>query len=68
MLETLRNERTQKKAERKAELEARKKRGEQILKYWRKIQDNKNEKETILIIDEQGASQLGDRVLKEDGD
>ena len=67
-IETLRNERTQKKAERTAEQEANKKKGEEILKYLRKIQDNKNEKETILIIDEQGASQPVDRVLTEDGD
>merc|ERR1712112_412035 len=59
-IETLRKESAQKKAERKAREEGNKK-GEKILKYLRKIQDNKNEKETIVIIDEQHASQLVDR-------
>ena len=37
-----------------------------MIKPSTKIQDNKNEKETILIIDEQGSSQPVDRVLTED--
>ena len=40
----------------KAEQEAEKKKGEEILKISRTIRNNKNQKETILIIDEQGAS------------
>ena len=55
---TLKYDITVEKVGKKAEQEAEKKKGEEILKISRTIHNNKNQKETILIIDEQGASKL----------